>query len=164
MKILTSQSAPLTNHEVLLHLRSLPAARTSSSTASKNTSTVVREVISYLTPPSATSADPTANPSAAADTTTNTTSAPTAEASTTVQTSQQNPIPQPLEPEQIKQLIHNLAPYALEKSEVLTLANLLPKELWLLDCVVEECDARFSEGEQVGILRAVERVCNGKED
>lgn len=36
--------------------------------------------------------------------------------------------------------------------------NLQPRELGLLDCVVEECDLRFSEEEQERILSVVEEV------
>lgn len=36
--------------------------------------------------------------------------------------------------------------------------NLQPRELGLLDCVVEECDLRFSEEEQERILAVVEEV------
>ena len=39
--------------------------------------------------------------------------------------------------------------------------NLRPLEMGLLDCVVEECDMRFSAEEQEGILRVVREVLNG---
>ena len=35
------------------------------------------------------------------------------------------------------------------------LANLRPRDLGLLDCVVEECDERLGAGEQEGILGVV---------
>lgn len=38
------------------------------------------------------------------------------------------------------------------------LINLMPEELGLLDCIIEECDLRFSEEEQVGILGIVRDV------
>lgn len=36
--------------------------------------------------------------------------------------------------------------------------NLAPEELGLLDCIVEECDLRFSEEDQLGILEVVRDV------
>lgn len=36
--------------------------------------------------------------------------------------------------------------------------NLQPRDLGLLDCVVEECDLRFSEEEQERILSVVEEM------
>ncbi len=39
--------------------------------------------------------------------------------------------------------------------------NLCPEELGLLDCVVEECDLRFSDEEQVEILRVVGEILTG---
>lgn len=36
--------------------------------------------------------------------------------------------------------------------------NLQPRDLGLLDCVVEECDLRFGEEEQERILAVVEEV------
>jgi len=41
--------------------------------------------------------------------------------------------------------------------------NLRPVDLTLLDCVVEECDERFGEGRQEGILRVVGDVLGGGE-
>lgn len=38
------------------------------------------------------------------------------------------------------------------KGELLMMLNLRPQDLGLLDCVVEECDLRFSEEEQERIL------------
>lgn len=35
------------------------------------------------------------------------------------------------------------------------IVNLRPEELGLLDCVVEECDERFSDAEQGEMLRVV---------
>lgn len=36
--------------------------------------------------------------------------------------------------------------------------NLRPRDLGFLDCVIEECDERFSAEQQEGILRVVEGV------
>lgn len=41
------------------------------------------------------------------------------------------------------------------KGELLMIVNLRPGDLGLLDCVVEECDLRFSEEEQEGVLGVV---------
>lgn len=46
----------------------------------------------------------------------------------------------------------------MTKAELLTILNLRPQELGLLDCVVEECDLRLSEEEQEEILRIVAEV------
>ena len=42
--------------------------------------------------------------------------------------------------------------------------NLRPRDLGLLDCIVEECDLRFSEVEMEGMLRAVGEICVEDED
>lgn len=42
--------------------------------------------------------------------------------------------------------------------------NLRPTEVGLLDCVVEECDIRFSAEEQEGMLRVVGEVLGGREE
>lgn len=39
--------------------------------------------------------------------------------------------------------------------------NLRPMDMGLLDCVIEECDMRFSAEEQEGILRVVGEVLGG---
>lgn len=41
--------------------------------------------------------------------------------------------------------------------------NLRPQELTLLDCVVEECDERFTQERQEEILRIVRDVLGGEE-
>ncbi len=51
--------------------------------------------------------------------------------------------------------MQGLEPYGLTKSEILMICNLRPGEQTLLDCVVEECDERFSSEQQEGILRIV---------
>ena len=42
--------------------------------------------------------------------------------------------------------------------------NLRPQELMLLDCVVEECDERFTQERQEEILRIVRDVLGGEEN
>lgn len=42
--------------------------------------------------------------------------------------------------------------------------NLAPEELGLLDCLVEECDLRFSEEDQQGILEVVRDVLLPKKE
>ena len=44
------------------------------------------------------------------------------------------------------------------------MVNLRPKDLGLLDCIVEECDERFSEEQQVEILGIVQEVLGGEEE
>jgi hypothetical protein len=44
------------------------------------------------------------------------------------------------------------------KSELLMMLNLRPQDLGLLDCVVEECDLRFSEEQQEQILAIIAGV------
>lgn len=46
--------------------------------------------------------------------------------------------------------------YGLTKAEVLTVVNLRPGELSVLNAIVEECEGRFGEEAQGGILRDVE--------
>lgn len=48
--------------------------------------------------------------------------------------------------------------YNLTKAELVMIINLAPEELGLLDCIVEECDLRFSEEDQLGILEVVRDV------
>lgn len=55
----------------------------------------------------------------------------------------------------IKSLVTRLQCYNLTKAELVMLMNLAPRELGLLDCIVEECDLRFSEEDQLGILEVV---------
>lgn len=61
-------------------------------------------------------------------------------------------------PEIIRELVHRLKRFSLEKSEVLMILNLRPSELGLLDCIIEECDERFSDEEQNDILSVVSTV------
>lgn len=58
----------------------------------------------------------------------------------------------------IKSLVTRLQCYNLTKAELVMIINLAPEELGLLDCIVEECDLRFSEEDQLGILEVVRDV------
>ena len=68
-------------------------------------------------------------------------------------------------------LMHRLKPYlvsrsnpsGLYKNEVLMILNLRPQDLGLLDCVVEECDERYSETQQLEILGVIGEVLGGGE-
>ncbi|KAL8765849.1 MAG: hypothetical protein Q9209_007208 [Squamulea sp. 1 TL-2023] len=134
MKILESQSATLTNHEVLTHISTHPRLSLSTSPGNTsqptNTTTVLAEVTRYLTSfaPSAT------NPSST------------------------SPLPPHLPATQIKQLVRELGKFGLTKAEMLMVVNLAPTELGLLDCVVEELDERLGEQEQGELVGIVERV------
>lgn len=61
-------------------------------------------------------------------------------------------------PSRIKSLVTRLQCYNLTKAELVMIINLAPEELGLLDCIVEECDLRFSEEDQLGILEVVRDV------
>lgn len=58
----------------------------------------------------------------------------------------------------IKKLVGELEIYQLTKAEALMMLNLRPRELGLLDCVIEECDLRFDEGQQERVLEIVGEV------
>lgn len=60
--------------------------------------------------------------------------------------------------DQIKSLLTRLQCYDLTKAELVMIINLAPEELGLLDCLIEECDLRFSDDEQQGILEVVRDV------
>lgn len=62
----------------------------------------------------------------------------------------------------IRSLVELLQPYQLTKGETLMIINLRPLDLTLLDCIIEECDERFTSKQQEGILRIVGDVL-GKE-
>ncbi|MCJ1354130.1 MAG: hypothetical protein MMC33_004117 [Icmadophila ericetorum] len=163
MKIISSQSATLTNHEVLSHILKLSppssahppptttinnsissqqqqplqppppvATATSKPLKSPNYETVLKELKDYLTPSSPSGSTSSPMPPHFRRTTT------------------------------IAQLTKGLSPYHLTKGEVLMLANLMPRDLGFLDCVIEECDERFSAEEQEGILGVVEGVIAGE--
>lgn len=60
--------------------------------------------------------------------------------------------------EQVKQLFEELAPYKLEKAELLMVLNEVPRGVAELDCVVEEMESRFGEEEVGGMLEIIKRV------
>ena len=64
----------------------------------------------------------------------------------------------------INRLCQRLKPYDLYKSEVLTILNVGPVDLGTLDCVIEECDQRFSAEQQEEILDVVRDVLGGGEE
>ena len=49
------------------------------------------------------------------------------------------------------------------KGELLMMLNLRPQDLGLLDCVVEECDLRFTEEQQEQILGIIAGVLGDAE-
>jgi len=55
-------------------------------------------------------------------------------------------------------LLEALREYELTKAELVMILNLRPDNAGLLDCVVEELDQRFSEGEQEAILGVISGV------
>ncbi|KAL8876485.1 MAG: hypothetical protein Q9192_008853, partial [Flavoplaca navasiana] len=156
--ILETQSATLTNHEVLTHITTharLSASLSSSSSLppsppqptstpstppspnsplSTNTTTILSEVVRYLTSSAPSLSHPTSNSS---------------------------PRPPHLSTAQIQELVKKLGGYGLTKAEVLMIVNLGVRELGLLDCVVEECDERLGEEEQGVLIRVVEGVVGG---
>ncbi|KAL8938446.1 MAG: hypothetical protein Q9216_003897 [Gyalolechia sp. 2 TL-2023] len=129
MKILATQSAALTNHEVSSHISSL-RSRPRSSPRPSNSQTILEEVSTYLH---------------------------------SYQADSSSPLPPTISSEQIEQLTRELRKFGLEKGEVLMLLNLRPKELGLLDCVVEECDMRLTEEQQEAVLECVGRVMGAGE-
>ncbi|KAI9674101.1 MAG: hypothetical protein M1817_001919 [Caeruleum heppii] len=143
MKILETQSAHLTNYEVLTHLESMraryatqavpPPPPTDSGVPSNpmksgNLETVMKELTDYLQAPPSPLAPPSPyTPSAT-----------------------------------IRTLLTNLAPYALTKAELLMILNLRPTSIEVLDTVVEEMEARFADEQVEGILRVVGEVLGGE--
>ncbi|KAI9811770.1 MAG: hypothetical protein M1827_005315 [Pycnora praestabilis] len=151
MKILETQSATLTNYEVLTHLQSMreryskPSINSSkfngahASTKSDNLETVIKELIEYLQPPPSplhSTQDPSQSPT--------------------------------YTPATIPDLLTALKPYDLTKAELLMILNLRPDGVGVLDCVVEEMEIRLDEGKQEEILRIVgdvlgrEKVVDGE--
>ncbi|MCJ1305089.1 hypothetical protein MMC08_007903 [Hypocenomyce scalaris] len=177
MKILATQSATLTNYEVLAHLTSTRAktslrARTNPTTSSMkspNLETVTKEVRLPLPssfflpiPPSS----PLLNSSHPKPPTNNTPNLQLTDYLSPAPTT--NP-PPPLPPyatdydtSTIKILLTRLKPYDLTKAELLMILNLRPMDMGLLDCVIEECDMRFSAEEQEEILGVVGEVLGGR--
>ncbi|KAM0795296.1 RNA polymerase II, partial [Usnea florida] len=121
MKILESQSAVLSNYEVLAHLTANRAKPRTVPQKHTNVETVLKELTDYLSPPP----------------------------------HSRSRIPPPYSAAALAALVAALSPYRLTKSEVLMIANLRPDNLGLLDCVVEECDERFSIESQEKIVRVV---------
>ncbi|CAF9934916.1 MAG: hypothetical protein ALECFALPRED_006177 [Alectoria fallacina] len=134
MKILESQSAVLSNYEVLAHLTANPAKPRTTPQKHTNVDTVIKELTDYLSPP------PTSR----------------------------SRIPRyqnaPYSDGALGALITGLQPYNLTKSEVLMIVNLRPESLGLLDCVVEECDERFTTEQQDEIVRIVGHVLGREGD
>ena len=58
----------------------------------------------------------------------------------------------------IRSFVERTQSYNLTKSEVLMILNLKPTDLGLLDCIVEECDERFSGEQQEQLLQIIEEV------
>ncbi|KAL9063233.1 MAG: hypothetical protein Q9161_009574 [Pseudevernia consocians] len=125
MKILEAQSAILSNYEVFAHLAANGAKPRTAPQKHSNVETVLKELTDYLSPP------------------------PTSRSRIP---RYQNP---PYSDAAIRALVAGLQPYKLTKSEVLMIANLRPENLGLLDCVVEECDERFSAEQQGEIVRII---------
>ncbi|KAL8916031.1 MAG: hypothetical protein Q9208_008732 [Pyrenodesmia sp. 3 TL-2023] len=125
MKILETQSAALTNHEVTAHLTRLLSKPSSS--RPPNLTAILKDTSAYLL---------------------------------SHQTDSASPIPPTIDDKKIRLLTQQLKEYKLEKGEVLTMVNLLPKEedVGLLDCVVEELDERLGEERQRELLGMVGRV------
>ena len=145
MKILESQSAVLSNYEVYAHLTANRAKPRTAPQKHSNVHTVLKEVpfsitffhekiylhpiplqlTDYLSPP------------------------PTSRSRIP---RYQNP---PYSDVALRALVTTLQPYHLTKSEVLMIVNLKPENLGLLDCVVEECDERFSIEQQDEIVKII---------
>ncbi|KAI4222370.1 MAG: hypothetical protein L6R36_006199 [Xanthoria steineri] len=166
MKILETQSATLTNHEVLTHLTTHPSLSLADDKhRHSNTSTIVAEVRRYLTSSSSSSnASAPANiatsphaanaPPALADAPPETANADASE-NAFPPTTDPSPLPPPLSTPQIQNLVHALSRYNLTKAETLMILNLGVRELGLLDCVVEECDERLGSEEQEALCAVV---------
>ncbi|KAI9790546.1 MAG: hypothetical protein M1816_005053 [Peltula sp. TS41687] len=128
MKILETQSAHLTNYEVLKHVESMRARYDGagrrhgqpSAMKSGDLETVMKELMDYLrTPPS-----PLKPPSRYTKDT-------------------------------IRDLFNALRPYNLTKAELLMILNLRPQNVGVLDTIIEEMDDRFKHGEEEEILRLI---------
>ncbi|KAI9810630.1 MAG: hypothetical protein M1832_001229 [Thelocarpon impressellum] len=131
MKILETQSAHLTNHEVLLHLESMRARYAElaqqrgrpASLKSGNLETVLKELTDYLhTQPS-----PLTPPSAYG-------------------------------PNTCRELFVALQPFDLTKAELLMILNLRPLSLGVLDTIIEEMDSRFDDEQQLKIQSLIAEV------
>ena len=60
----------------------------------------------------------------------------------------------------ISQLVNETEEFALTKAEVLQIVNLRPDSVSVLDTVIEEMDARFSDEQQLRLLQII-RDCLG---
>lgn len=143
MKILESQSAVLSNYEVLAHLTANRAKPRTAPQKHSNVKTVLKEVPSPS--PSAMNTTLTRSPQL-----TDYLSPPPASRSRIPR--YQTP---PYSDAALRALVTGLQPYKLTKSEVLMIVNLRPENLGLLDCVVEECDERFSSEQQDEIVKII---------
>lgn len=56
----------------------------------------------------------------------------------------------------------SLAPYSLEKAELLQIINERPDSVAELDCIVEEMDNRFDDDTQAVILEKIKEVIPAK--
>ena len=64
----------------------------------------------------------------------------------------------------MRTLMQRLKPYDLTKGELLMVLNLRPSDLGFLDCVIEECDERFTGEQQVEILAVIAEVLGQPEE
>ena len=146
MKILETQSAILSNYEVLSHLTATRAKPRTAPQKHSNVDTVLKEV--KLPPPSSSHLTLKLTPLP-----------PQLTGYLSPPPTSRSPIPRyqnrPYSDAAVRALVAALRPYNLTKSEVLMVVNLRPEELGLLDCVVEECDERFTAERQDEILKVI---------
>ncbi|KAI9696013.1 MAG: hypothetical protein M1836_005844 [Candelina mexicana] len=131
--ILETQSATLTNYEVLTHIKTkrerydkIASARVAQSYGNEKEPGIefmLREITNYLEGPNSHLASPC-----------------------------------PYDSTTIRRLFEALQPYELTKAELLMFLNLRPHSTSVLDVVIEENDQRFSEETQKDILRIVADV------
>jgi len=131
MKILETQSASLSNAEVLSHLNNLSERRQRNKAShlvapplkAPNYEAVIKELTEYLqTPPLSAALLPPKST--------------------------------------VRNLIVRLKDYNLAKGELLMILNLKPQDLGFLDCVLEECDLRFTQEQQEDMLMIIEEYMN----
>lgn len=160
MKILESQSAVLSNYEVYAHLTAMRATPRTAPRKPSNVDTVLKEVLPSLppTPTQSPNEHHTHTPSPSLQLTDYLSPPP---ASRSRVPRYQNP---PYGAAALRALVAGLRPYDLTKSEVLMIANLRPEGLGLLDCVVEECDERFTAERQDEIVKIVGDVLGREGD
>ncbi|KAI9776151.1 MAG: hypothetical protein M1839_000567 [Geoglossum umbratile] len=155
MKILETQSAMLSNYEVLTHLEDMRArynklAQTRGGTPMKsgNLETVMKEA---LPPSHPQSSLPPTNPPPFPQQLLDYLHTPPSPLRT----------PHAYAPHTIPAMLAALRPYQLEKPEFLMILNLRPATTAELDVVVEEMDQRFGEAEVEAILGVVKGVLGG---